>query len=54
MKRYPQRPQKPKEVRIRYLPDSPEQIAQSIDSIGYRAKLESTVKAAIERVNRRR
>ena len=41
------------EVKLRFLPDSPEFIAQSINGIGYRPKLERVVREAIARANRR-
>lgn len=40
------------EVRVRFLPDSLEQITQSVNSTGYRGKLESVVKEAIKRANK--
>ena len=41
------------EVKLRFLPDSPEFITQSVNGTGYRAQLERTVREAIARVNRR-
>ena len=37
------------EVELRFLPDSPEFITQSVNSTGYRAKLESVFQQAIAR-----
>ena len=37
------------EIELRFLPDSPEFIAQSVNSTGYRGKLESVVREAIKR-----
>ncbi len=39
------------EIELRFLPDSPEFITQSINSTGYRDKLESVVREAIKRAN---
>ena len=46
-------PRRNEEVKLRYLPDSPEQLAQTTASIGYRDKLASVFREAIARVNRR-
>lgn len=56
--RYPQyQPpsRKPDEsdVKLRYLPDSPEQIRQSMVNCGYQCKLEAAVREAMTRVKRR-
>jgi len=37
------------EVELRFLPDSPEFLTQSINATGYRARLESVVREAIKR-----
>ena len=37
------------EVVLRFLPDSPEFIIQSVNSTGYRARLESVIREAIRR-----
>ena len=37
------------EIDLRFLPDSPEFLAYTIDDIGYRDKLESVVREAIKR-----
>ena len=37
------------EVELRFLPDSPEFIIQSVNSTGYRARLESVIREAIRR-----
>ena len=39
------------EVELRFLPDSPEFITQSVNSTGYRARLESVIREAIKRAN---
>ena len=49
----PLRNRKPEEVKLRFLPDSPEQIAQSLGPTGYLGKLEKAVREAINRVKRR-
>lgn len=41
------------DIKLKYLPDSPEFLSQTIDDIGYRARLEKVVREAIARVNRR-
>lgn len=41
------------EVKLRFLPDSPEFIAQTINGTGYQPQLERVVREAIARVNRR-
>ncbi len=41
------------EIRLRFLPDSPEFIAQTINGTGYRPQLERVVREAIARANRR-
>jgi len=46
-------PQSGQEVRLRYLPDSPEFIAQTINGTGYRPQLGRVVREAIARANRR-
>ena len=54
---YPQsrRPANPRddEIKLRFLPDSPEAIIESMKNIGYHDKLEKVVREAIVRVNRR-
>jgi len=41
------------DVKLRFLPDSPEFIAQTINGTGYRPQLEKVVREAIARVNGR-
>ena len=41
------------DIGLRFLPDSPEFIAQTINSTGYRPQLEKVVRDAIARANRR-
>ena len=38
-------------VKLRFLPDSPEEISLTVKSIGYEAKLESAFRQAIARAN---
>lgn len=46
-------PRRVREPGLRFLPDSPEQLAQSIAGIGYHNKLSSAFREAIARANRR-
>ena len=52
-KTVPAVPSPNQEVKLRFLPDSPEFITQSVNGTGYRSQLERTVREAIARVNRR-
>ncbi|MDP2734778.1 MAG: hypothetical protein Q8P12_01070 [bacterium] len=49
----PQRNRTDEEVKLRYLPDSPETVIHSIRTIGYQDKLEKAVRDAMIRVKRR-
>ena len=40
---------KPKEIELRFLPDSPEFLTQTVNNTGLRARLESVFHAAIAR-----
>lgn len=51
--RYPPRDRRHEEVKLRYLPDSPEQILQSMENCGYQCKLEQVVRETMARVKRR-
>ncbi len=42
-------PGQPQDIRLRFLPDSPELLTQSVTNTGLRAKLESVFHAAIAR-----
>ena len=46
----PRRPRPGKEGQLEFLPDSPEVLAQTIDTIGYREKIDSAFQEAIRRV----
>jgi len=46
----PRRPRPGKEGQLEFLPDSPEVLAQTIDAIGYREKIDSAFQEAIKRV----
>ena len=41
---------KPKEIELRFLPDSPEMLTQTVRATGYRDKLASVFQQAIARV----
>ena len=47
------KPPQTDDVKLRFLPDSPEFIAQTINGTGYRPQLERVVREAIARANRR-
>ena len=44
-------PSSNQDVKLRFLPDSPEFLAQTINNTGLRARLESVVRGAIKRAN---
>ena len=52
-KQYPPPGRSPEEVKIRYLPDGPENIVESMKRIGYRERLEKVVRDTLARVKRR-
>lgn len=45
----PRAPGHPRDITLRFLPDSPELLTQTINSTGLRARLESVFPAAIAR-----
>ena len=49
---YPLPPRK--DTRLRYMPDTSEQIAQSVRSVGYKERLASVFRAAIARAKGKR
>ena len=42
-------PDQPPDIRLRFLPDSPEFLTQTMNNTGYRARLESVFQVAIAR-----
>jgi hypothetical protein len=45
----PRVPGQPRDIKLRFLPDSPELLTQTMNSTGLRAKLESVFLSAIKR-----
>lgn len=52
MPKYPPRSRSPEDVKLRYLPDSPERITQSMHEIGYNGRLGKVVRDALDRAKR--